>query len=112
MVGFGVETQQREFRVPALPCLENGEVVQRRQTGVGYVSAGFEVPQLGFSGERPDNAVTQRGTQQIHALQLFAECKVRESFVRDASMMLEVKLADLGQLAKYRKPLVRDVAAG
>jgi len=88
-----------------------GELVQQRETSVGYGPASFEAPQFGFFRQRSDRAIAEVAAQQINFLQLIAKSEAGDAGVSNICLPKHLEHTQLAQLSQRFQGAVRDSAA-
>ena len=70
VIGLRVVARERHLHLPAVPRLEDGQLVQQREPSVRDEAARHQTAQLLFSGERAQRGVARSRPSEIHALEL------------------------------------------
>src|SRR5688500_7377455 len=87
---LSTERHQSEFRFFCWRHLKSRKLLQQRETIVGYVTAGLEPAQFGFSRQRSYSAVAEGTAQQINLFQVITKPKTTDSFVGDVGLPIHL----------------------
>ena len=83
VVRAGVIAQETHLRLAAMPALEDRNLVEQRETGVGHGVAGSQLTQARLPRECTEGTVAGRSALEIHVAEALASGQVRDPSVRD-----------------------------